>query len=101
MAARRYKQLKLHIDSHRDEYNSVWLQFKLGRHGVEGVLNGDCSDWYFESSSHAFLKMVPHGVLHKYALWIDVVPKNISTLYNCIYEAAYKAGYEMTEKEYA
>lgn len=91
--------MKLGIEPYRDQFNNLWLSFRLGKYIVEGVLNGACHEWYFESYSAAFLKQVPSGVLHKYELWYNSVPKNISNIYNSIMEAALKAGYDLLEKE--
>ena len=99
MPQKRYKQLKLGVEPYRGEFDSLWLTFKLGNQPVHGVLIGARSDWRFLSSSEIFLKYIPSGVLPKYALWCNGVPKNISSLYNNIFEAAQKAGYDLTEKE--
>ena len=99
MPQRRYKQLKLGIEPYREQYNHLFLSFRLGKHTVQGVLNGACHDWYFESLSPAFLKQIPSGVLYKYTLWYDRVPNNISSIYNNILEAALRAGYDLMEKE--
>ena len=99
MHQRRYKQLKLGVEPYRGEFDSLWLTFKLGSQPVQGLLIGARSDWRFLSSSEVFLKCIPSGVLPKYALWFNGVPKNISALYNNIFDAALKAGYDLTEKE--
>lgn len=99
MPQRRYKQLKLGIEPYRDQFNTLMLSFRLGKHIVHGVLNGAPYDWYFQSNSSAFLKHIPSGVLYKYALWYNQVPKNISAIYNNIMEAALRAGYDLMEKE--
>ena len=98
-AQKRLKQLKLGIDALQDQYNGVFLHFRLGYQIVEGVLNGSAADWTFQSYSRAFLKQVPTGTLYKYMLWMDSVPPGISNVYNAIEEAAFKAGYDMIERE--
>jgi hypothetical protein len=99
MPQRRYKQLKLSIEPYREEFIKLWLSFKLGKHTVQGILSGARNDWYFQSSSPAFLKQIPGGVLPKYALWYNRVPKNITSIYNNIMEAALREGYDLMEKE--
>jgi hypothetical protein len=99
MHRRRYKQLKLEVEPYREQFNSLWLSFKLGKHPVQGLLIGASHDWCFQSTSPAFLKQIPTGVLRKYALWFNGVPKNISSIYNNILEAALREGYDLTEKE--
>ena len=91
--------MKLGVEPYRGEFDSLWVTFKLGNRPVQGVLIGARSDWRFLSNSEIFLKYIPSGVLSKYALWCNGVPENISTLYNNIFEAAQKAGYDLTERE--
>jgi hypothetical protein len=91
--------LKLEIEPYREQFNSLWLSFKIGKHTVEGVLIGACHDWCFRSASPVFLKQMPSGVLCKYALWYNKIPKNITSIYNNILEAALRAGYDLIEKE--
>jgi len=98
-AYKKYKQLKLAIDSLQDHYNMVSLSFKLHQKPVTGVLNGSALDWSFESESPVFIKYIPSGMLRKYSLWTDKVPKNISQMYNAISDAALKAGFDLSEKE--
>ncbi len=99
MRQRRYKQLKLEVELYQRQFNSLWLTFKLGKHLVAGLLIGDCHDWRFLSNSPVFLRYIPSGVLNKYALWFNGVPKNINAVYNNIIEAAQREGYDLTEKE--
>jgi hypothetical protein len=96
---KRYKQLKLGMDSFLYHYDSVVLSFTINRKPVCGILKGNAVDWMFQSDSPAFLKLIPSGILNKYALWWDVIPKNIDKVYNGILEAAFKAGYDLVEKE--
>ena len=96
---KRYRQLKFAIDELQGHYDCVLLFFKLNGQEVHGVLNGSVLDWTFESYSAAFLKIVPSGRLHKYALWFDSVPKQLNKVYWGIWEAATRAGYAITEKE--
>lgn len=100
-AQRRYRQLKLGVDALRDQYHAVPLSFRIGHHWVHGVLNGSCSDWTFESDSPSFLRQIPSGLLYKYALWYDRIPRNINKIYHGILESALKAGYDLYEKEEA
>ena len=97
--SKKYKQLRFSLEGTRQYYHYLPLRFRLGRHLVEGVLHGDCADWYFLSESGAFLKLVPGGMLRKYMLWIDQVPKNIGIVYNAIADAAALKGYTMLERE--
>ena len=97
--SKRYKQLKLGVDSFRSHYHCIVLSFTIKRKSVSGILKGNPVNWMFESDSPAFLKLVPSGVLNKYALWWDVVPKDLDKVYNGILEAAFKAGYDLCEKE--
>ena len=99
MHRRRYTQLKLEVESYQEQFNSLQLSFKLGKHPVQGLLIGACHDWCFQSTSPAFLKQIPSGVLRKYALWYNGVPKNITSIYNNIFKAARREGYDLTEKE--
>ena len=96
---KRYRQLKFNIVELQYHYEMVFLSFKLNQHEVKGVLNGSTTDWTFQSTSPAFLKIVPSGKLSKYALWIGRVPKQINKIYDGISDAAIKAGYDITEKE--
>jgi hypothetical protein len=96
---RRYRQLKLDIDVLQHHYEMVSLSFKLNQYQVSGILNGSASDWTFQSDSPAFLNIVPSGRLSKYALWLDRVPRQISKIYNGIWEAAIKQGYDIAEPE--
>jgi hypothetical protein len=96
---KRYKQLKLSIDSVRDHYEMVALSFRLHNQAVYGVLNGTLSDWHFTSRSPVFLRYIPGGVLHKYELWFHAVPKKLTDIYEGIFSAAQKAGYNMLETE--
>jgi len=98
-ARKRYKQLKLETDAYQYHYEKLHLSFKLNQHTIEGILNGSASDWTFQSNSPAFLKQIPSGKLSKYALWVDEVPRQISKIYNGIWEAAIKVGYDIAEKE--
>lgn len=97
-ASKRYRQLKLNVDCFRDHYDKVFLLFKIGRRPVCGILNGNSVDWMFQSDSPEFLKLVPSGVLCKYALWIDAVPCDLGKVYDGVLEAAMKAGYDLREK---
>ena len=98
-ARKRYRQLRLDLDVLEHYYEMVPLSFRLNHHQVKGILNGSASDWTFQSESPAFLKIVPSGKLHKYALWTGLVPGQISKIYNGIWESAIKAGYDMAENE--
>lgn len=97
--SKRYKQLKLEVDSFRSHYDYVVLSFTIKRKSVSGILKGNSCDWVFLSNSPTFLKMIPSGVLNKYTLWWDAIPKDIDKLYNGILDAAFKAGYDFCEKE--
>ena len=96
---RRYKQLKLGVDSFQYHCHCVVLCFSIKRKPVCGILKGNSVDWMFQSDSPAFLKLIPSGILHKYALWWDAIPKDIDKVYNGILEAAFKAGYDLCDKE--
>lgn len=98
---RKYRQLKLQISITEDHLDAVPLTFRLNRHFIQGILNGSVSDWFFQSQSPAFLKLVPSGRLQKYALWCNGVPRGISRIYNGIVEAAARSGYILDEKEYS
>jgi hypothetical protein len=98
-AKKRYRQLKLDLDVLQHHYEMVSLSFKLNHHQIKGILNGSATDWTFQSNSPAFLKIIPSGKLHKYALWLDRVPRQISKIYNGIWEAAVRAGYDIAEHE--
>jgi hypothetical protein len=98
-ALRKYRQLKLGFDGQQEHYVSVPVSFPLGGQIVTGILNGTAADWIFHSSSPVFLRDFPSGRLHKYELWIDRVPKQISRVYNGILASALKAGYDLAEKE--
>ncbi|MCU7551721.1 hypothetical protein OCK74_21550 [Chitinophagaceae bacterium LB-8] len=98
--SKRYKQLKLGVDSFRSHYQSVVLSFTIKRKSVSGILKGNRVDWMFQSDSPAFLKLVPSGILNKYALWWDMVPKDLDKVYNGIFEAAFKAGYDLCEIDF-
>ena len=98
-ALRKYRQLKLGFDGLQEYYVSVPVSFRLGGQMVTGILNGTAADWIFHSSSPAFLRDFPSGRLHKYELWIDQVPRQISKVYNGILTSALRAGYDLTEKE--
>jgi hypothetical protein len=98
-ATRRYKQLKMDMPSLRDHYKGIGLSFRLGHRCIEGLLQGSAADWAFCSESPAFVKYVPSGVLSKYMLWNDNVPRQISGLYNGILESAFKAGYDLSDKD--
>jgi hypothetical protein len=97
---KRYKQLKLGVDSVRYHYSGIFLSFALNRKPVCGILKGNSLDWMFQSDSPAFLKQIPGGVLNKYALWWDHIPKDLDKIYNGILEAAFKAGYNLCEKDF-
>jgi hypothetical protein len=97
--AKRYKQLKLSVDSLQGHYDRVYLSFRLNSHYIRGILNGNSVDWVFQSDSPAFVKRIPSGVLYKYALWTDDIPKDIGKVYNGILEAALKVGYDLNERE--
>jgi hypothetical protein len=99
MTQKKYKQLKLSMEFYQNHYGGLFLSFKLGRKTIDGILYGDTHDWFFQSSTPDFLYIIPSGILKKYALWIGEVPKEISTIYNSIIDAAFKAGYNMLEKE--
>jgi hypothetical protein len=99
-SSKRYKQLKLGMDSFQYHYNCVILSFTIKRKPVSGILKGNSFDWRFQSDSPAFLKLIPSGVLNKYALWWDAIPKDLDKLYNGILEAAFKAGYDLCEKDF-
>ena len=96
---RKYRQLKLSMETLREQYDGVLLQFKWNQAEIRGVLNGSVTDWNFRSQSPAFIRLVPSGHLSKYSLWVTRVPKSISKLYNGIADAALKAGYDMNDKE--
>ena len=96
-SCKRYKQLKLSIDSDSDHYEAVLLSFRLQNQTVFGILNGTIADWNFRSGSAVFLKYIPSGVLQKYALWVDQIPKKLPEIYDGISTAAAKAGYSMLE----
>lgn len=89
----------LPINALKREYAGVLLCFKLGRKDVCGLLNGSANDWTFESVSPAFIKHLPTGRLHKYAVWHNKVPSIVSNLYNGIWDAAFKAGYDLGERD--
>jgi hypothetical protein len=97
--SKRYKQLKLGVDSFQYQCPCVVLTFSIKRKPVCGILKGSAVDWMFQSDSPAFLKLIPSGVLNKYALWCDAIPKDIDKVYNGILEAAFKAGYDLCDKE--
>jgi hypothetical protein len=97
--ARRYRQLKLEINTLQDQYPDIILYFRINGKEVIGMLKGSVHDWTFYSSSAAFLKVVPGGKLKKYMLWTVRIPKGLSRLYNAIGEAAIKAGYDLEEKD--
>lgn len=97
--SKRYKQLRFSLESTRQHYHYLPLRFRMGRHLIEGVLHGDCGDWFFNSQSPAFTEIIPGGKLRKYMLWIDAVPKNIGLVYNALSEAAVLAGYTMQERD--
>jgi hypothetical protein len=97
--SKRYKQLKLGMDSFQYHYDSVVLSFTINRKPVCGILKGNSVDWMFQSDSPAFLKLIPSGTLNKYAIWWDAIPKDINKVYNGILEASFKAGYDLCEKE--
>jgi len=96
---KRYRQLRLELDLLDHHYEMVPLSFRLNHHQIKGILNGSASDWTFQSDSPAFIKIVPSGKLHKYALWTEGVPSQISKIYNGIWESAIKAGYDIAEIE--
>lgn len=96
---RKYKQLKLSMEAKRKQYDEVQLSFMLNRQRIDGKLKGSYQSWVFVSGSVAFLNQVPHGQLSKYAFWPNGVPATISHLYNGIWEAALKAGYDLSEEE--
>ena len=98
-ACKRYKQLKLGIETSNDHYEDVVLFFKIQNQPVYGLLNGTLNDWHFQSGSPVFLKYIPKGILNKYALWMDAVPKKLSEIYSGIVTSATKAGYTMLEFE--
>jgi hypothetical protein len=100
-ALRRSPQLKLGLLVVPRTYFSVVLHFSVCRRPLTGVLYGTASNWTFLSNSPAFLRYIPSGRLDKYALWVDKIPPNISTIYNGIFDAAFKAGYSLQEKEEA
>jgi len=95
---RKYKQLKLSMEAPRRQYDEVTLSFMLNSQRVSGILKGSCQSWVFISGSGPFLKQVPGGQLFKYAFWPEGVPSAISALYNGIWEAAIKAGYDLGEE---
>lgn len=97
--SKRYKQLKLGVDSFQYQCPCVVLTFFIKRKPVCGILKGNAVDWMFQSDSPVFLKLIPSGVLNKYALWCDTIPKDIDKVYNGILEAAFKAGYDLCEKD--
>jgi hypothetical protein len=96
---RKYKQLKFGIDTLHRHYDNVVLRFVVGRRTVIGVLKGDHRNWVFLSNSEAFLRKVPSGQFFKYALWPSGVPDGISELYNAIWDAAIKEGYDLAEED--
>jgi hypothetical protein len=96
---KRYRQLKFEIDEPQDHYEAVLLRFSINRDKVKGLLNGSITDWVFQSDSPAFLKVVPSGRLCKYALWYDRIPRQLNMIYKGMWEAASKAGYDLSEKE--
>jgi hypothetical protein len=98
-ACKRYKQLKLSMAPESDHYEQIVLSFKLHQQSVYGILNGTVTDWNFCSGSPVFLKYIPSGILYKYALWTDKIPKKLTEIYTGIYTAATKAGYNMLERE--
>ncbi|MCW3073211.1 MAG: hypothetical protein JWP69_280 [Flaviaesturariibacter sp.] len=98
-ARRKYKQLKFGIEALKKHYDSVCLSFVIGRQTVRGVLKGNHQSWVFVSDSRPFLSCVPSGQFFKYALWIGEVPADVSLLYNAIWEAAIKEGYDLSEEE--
>ena len=98
-ARRKYKQLKFGIDTLNRHYDNVILRFVVGRRTVIGILKGDHRNWVFLSGSEAFLRKIPSGQFFKYGLWPNGVPVGISELYNAIWEAALKAGYDLSEEE--
>jgi hypothetical protein len=87
------------MDALKDHYHSVGLQFRLNKHEIQGILNGNAEDWVFTSNSEAFVRYIPGGKLEKYALWIGGVPRVLGHLYTEIFEAAGKAGYDLFERE--
>ena len=97
--SKRYKQLKLGMDSFRDRYDNIILSFTINSKPVCGVLKGNSVDWMFQSDSPAFVELIPSGILKKYALWWDVIPKNLDKVYNGILEAAFKAGYDLVDQK--
>lgn len=98
-AARKYKQLKFSMDPLKDHYDAIALRFKLHHQVIKGALTGNYQYWFFKSESPAFLKHIPSGILFKYAIWENHIPTEVSNLYNAIWEAAFKAGYDLQEKE--
>lgn len=96
---KRYRQLRFEIDDLHFHYEMVFLRFKINRDEVVGILNGSVTDWLFQSDSPAFLKIVPSGKLFKYALWTNGIPKQLDRIYKGLSDAAFKAGYDLTEKE--
>lgn len=96
---KKYRQLKLEIYALQGQYTDVVLSFRVNGNPISGILKGSLTDWTFTSDSPAFKRLVPSGMLHKYTLWVNRVPKGISKLYSAIIEAGLKAGYELEEKE--
>jgi hypothetical protein len=97
--ARKYRQLKLEINTLQDQYPDIILSFRINGKLVMGILKGSIHDWTFYSGSPAFLRVVPGGKLKNYMLWTGRIPKGLSRLYNAIGEAALKSGYDLEEKE--
>ena len=87
------------MEARKKQYDEVVLSFMLQSQRVTGVLKGSCQSWVFISASASFLKQVPGGQLFKYAFWPEGVPAAISSIYNGIWEAAVKAGYDLSEEE--
>lgn len=96
---RKYKQLRFNVDVLQDHYEAVPLLFRLYHKKVKGILQGDFRNWQFTSSSPVFLKYIPGGTLHKYNLWLQPVPRELSDVYNAIDQAALKAGCDLTDRD--
>ncbi|HEX2606551.1 MAG TPA: hypothetical protein VHK91_04190 [Flavisolibacter sp.] len=98
-SARNHSQLALGISTLQDHFDGVVLHFRLLNKPVSGILKGSSCDWFFESGSPAFTRLIPGGRLSKYMLWNDAVPNSISDIYNGILESAWKEGYDLGERE--
>ncbi|MDB5253466.1 MAG: hypothetical protein JWP27_2635 [Flaviaesturariibacter sp.] len=96
---RRYTQLKLEIQRLNTHFDAVPLRFLLQGGYVSGILKGNHQWWVFTSDSPGFRSHIPDGRLCKYSLWTDRVPPVVSELYNAIWEAAIKSGYDLAEQE--